>query len=194
MVAAMKDPADIARQIGDVIRFGTIASVDYAAATCTVHIGDLLTGEVCWLAFRAGGTAAWSPPTIGEQCLLLCPEGDTAAGVALVGIYSSANPAPSDSATTNLLRFADGAEIRYDSETHELAAVLPAGGRAIIEAPEIELRSNVRITGKLTVEADLAIGGKADVKGDVVGAGISLSKHTHLGVQPGSGKSQGPLP
>jgi len=185
----MHDPADLARQIGDVIRFGTIASVDYAAATCAVRIGDILTDEICRLAFRAGGTAAWSPPTIGEQCLYLCPEGDTAAGVSLVGVYSSENPAPSASETATLLRFADGAEIRYDSATHELAAVLPAGARAILEAPDIELRGNVRMTGKLNAEADVAIGGKAVAQGDVVGAGIGPKDHLQPRVQTGS-----PLP
>jgi phage baseplate assembly protein V len=191
----MSDPSDLQRLIGDVIRVGTVASIDRANATCTVQIGDLMTGDIPWLAFRAGGTKCWSPPTIGEQGLLLCPEGDTAAGVFLAGMSSDANAAPSSADKVDLLRFVDGAEISYDAETHRLVAKLPAGGRAEIEAPDgIKLIGPVEIVGKLTTSDDVAIGGKATAQGDVVGAGISLSKHTHLGVQPGGGKSQGPLP
>ncbi|MFP5435195.1 MAG: hypothetical protein ACLGIM_19085 [Alphaproteobacteria bacterium] len=35
---------------GDVLRLGTIASVDHANATCTVESGDILTGELPWAA------------------------------------------------------------------------------------------------------------------------------------------------
>jgi len=190
----MSDPADLQRLIGDAIRLGTIASVDRASATCTVEIGDLVTGEVPWLAFRAGGSARWSPPTIGEQCLLLCPEGDTSAGVVLLGIYSDANPAPSSAEDLDLVRYADGAEIAYDARSHTLFAKLPAGGRAEIDAPGgLKITGPVQIVGKVTISDDVDIGGKASVDGDVVGAGISLGKHTHPGVQAGGAKTQAPL-
>jgi phage baseplate assembly protein V len=195
MVAAMHDPADFARLIGDVIRVGSVASVDRASATCTVRIGDLLTDDVPWLAFRAGGTKCWSPPAIGEQGLLLCPEGDTAAGVFLAGMTSDANPAPSAADKVDLLRFVDGAEIRYDAAAHLLVAKLPAGGRAELDAPAgIRLVGPVEIVGTLTTSDDVAIGGKAVAQGDVTGAGISLKDHIHPGVQPGGGKSLAPLP
>ncbi|HEX8446268.1 MAG TPA: phage baseplate assembly protein V [Sphingomonas sp.] len=190
----MSDPADLQRLIGDVIRTGIVASIDHANATCIVRIGNLLTDEVPWLAFRAGGTAAWSPPTIGEQCLLLCPEGDTAAGVVLLGLYSDANPAPAAAEDVELLRFVDGAEISYDAAAHRLVAKLPAGGRAEIEAPDgITLVGPVEIWGTLSVRDDLDVGGKADVDGDVKGAGISLAKHVHPGVQSGPAKTLAPL-
>ncbi|MFD1949905.1 phage baseplate assembly protein V [Sphingomonas arantia] len=178
----MSDPSDTQRLIGDAIRLGTIETVDRAAATCTVRIGDLLTDEVPWLAFRAGGSCAWSPPTIGEQCLLLCPEGDTASGVVLLGLYSDANPAPSSADKLDLLRFADGAEISYDAVAHRLTAKLPAGGSATIDAPGgIELIGPVTITGKVTVSDD------------VVADGISLKSHVHAGVQSGGAKTLVPF-
>ena len=49
----MSNDADTQRQIGDVVRLGTIDMVDPAAATCRVRVGDLVTGDVPWLAMRS---------------------------------------------------------------------------------------------------------------------------------------------
>lgn len=182
----MSDPSDIQRLIGDAIRLGTIASVDRASATCTVAIGDLVTDEVPWLAFRAGGTSAWSPPTIGEQCLLLCPEGDTAAGVVLLGLYSDANPAPS-SEDLDLVKYADGARIGYDAVNHRLTAILPGGGSARIVAP-----AGLTFEGPVTIKGPVTINGKVDATGDVTGAGVSLKSHMHSLVRAGTDKSGPP--
>ncbi|WP_010336771.1 MULTISPECIES: phage baseplate assembly protein V [Sphingobium] len=64
---------DPQQQIGDAIQYGVIASVDHANATCTVTLGDLDTDDLPWVAQRAGGMRCWSPPTIGEQCVVLVP-------------------------------------------------------------------------------------------------------------------------
>lgn len=184
----MSQSSDLPRLIGDAIRLGTIESVDRANATCTMTIGGIVTPDLPWLAFRAGGSAAWSPPTIGEQGVLLCPEGDTAAGVVLLGLYSDANPAPSSAEKVDLLRFADGAEIAYDAATHALTAKLPAGGTALIVAP-----GGVTINGPLNVTGDVTITGKATASTDMIGGGISLKSHKHPGVQAGSAQTQAPV-
>lgn len=183
----MSDPADIQRLVGDVIRLGTIASVDPANATCTVCAGAIVSPELPWLAFRAGGTRFWSPPTVGEQCLMLCPEGDTAAGVVLLGLYSDANPAPDTAAGLDLVEYGDGARIGYDAVAHALTAILPAGGTVALTAP-----GGVTITGPLTVEGEVTIKGKATASEDVVGGGISLKSHRHGGVQSGSARTGAP--
>lgn len=46
------------------------------------------------------------------------------------------------------------------------------------------------VNGKVTINADITINGKITASGDVVGSGISLSGHTHSGVQAG-GSSTG---
>jgi phage baseplate assembly protein V len=47
-----------------------------------------------WIERRAGRTRTWSPPSQGEQVVLLCPGGEIGAAVALRGLFSSACPAP----------------------------------------------------------------------------------------------------
>src|SRR3546814_17414946 len=89
-MAQMQDPEQLT---GEVLRLGTIASVDHANATCTVKSGDIVTGELPWVAQRAGRIRHWCPPTEGEQCLLLCPEGAIENGLVIVWLYSDACPA-----------------------------------------------------------------------------------------------------
>ena len=160
----MGHPSDLPRLLGNAIQLGVVASVDLDRATCTVRLGQIVTGDVPWLAGRAGGTSAWSPPTVGEQCLLLCPEGDIAAGVALLGLYSNAQPAPSAEADLDLIAFSDGATLRYDAAAHVLRAELPEGARVEIEAPAgvlIVAPGGVRVDGSISATDNLRAGNGA---------------------------------
>lgn len=180
MSGTMSDPADIQRMVGDVVRLGTIESVDLAAATCRVEIGDIVTGDCPWFAPRAGATRIWSPPSVGEQCAFICPDGDTEAGFAILGLFSDANPAPS-AEQLDLIQFEDGAIISYDAATHELVAKLPAGGKA-----------NITADGGIKITGDVEITGKVTVTEDVIAAGISLKSHKHSGVAAGAAKTGAP--
>ncbi|MGW8202631.1 phage baseplate assembly protein V [Sphingomonas bisphenolicum] len=182
MVAAMAHIADPERLTGEVLRYGTIASVDHDNATCTVESGDIITGELPWVAQRAGRLRTWSPPTVGEQCLLLAPEGDIACGLVIVGLYSDACPAPSSDPNVTMLAFPDGAILSYDHAAHALAAVLPTGGTVDITA-----------AGGTTINGPLTVNGPITATEDVVGAGISLKDHKHGQVQAGAAESGKPI-
>jgi phage baseplate assembly protein V len=172
--------------MGELIRFGTVAEVDHAARRCVVSTGDLQTGPIRWMAGRAGGTKHWSPPTVGEQVMLLCPGGEFTAAVAMLGLSSDANELPGNS-TKEVTSYPDGAIVSYDPATHALEAVLPAGGTARIVAPGgITLEGDVLVKGELTVEQDVI--GQADVK---AGA-ISLKTHKHGGVTAGGAQTAVP--
>jgi phage baseplate assembly protein V len=177
---------DPRRIIGNIVRLGTIESVDRAEATCRVRIGEIVSGDVCWIVQRAGNTKIWSPPTIGEQCLLICPEGDTDGGVAILGLFSDANPAPSAD-DIDLIQFGDGAIVSYDAVAHHLVVRLPAGASADIVAP-----AGLNITGPVAITGDVTITGKATASDDVIGGGKSLKNHKHTGVQAGAAVSGPP--
>ncbi|CAM8673035.1 phage baseplate assembly protein V [Sphingobium sp.] len=182
MVATMAQNPDPERLTGEILRYGTIASVDLGNATCTVESGDIVTGDLPWVAQRAGAVLAWSPPTVGEQCLLLAPEGDLACGLVIVGLYSDACPAPSSSPDITLLKFPDGAILSYDHAAHALAATLPAGGTVAITAD-----------GGVTIDGPLQVNGKVTATEDVVAAGVSLKDHKHGQVQAGTAQSGKPV-
>ncbi|EGD58383.1 Phage P2 baseplate assembly gpV-like protein [Novosphingobium nitrogenifigens DSM 19370] len=153
------------------IRFGAVAAVDLAGALCTVELDDgVVSGPLRWIEMRAGRTRTWSPPSQGEQVVLLCPGGEIGAGVVLRGVVSDAFPPAGDSLIEILGEYADGARLSYDAEAHALVFALPAGGLFTV-------LGDVHVTGTLTAD------------GDVVAGGISGKGHRHA---TPSGMSEGP--
>lgn len=186
MVAAMADPADIQRLVGDIAREGTIATIDLDAGTCRVRIADdLVTGDIPWASTRDGKTRIWSPPSVGEQVLVLAPEGDTERAIVIGSISSDAHPHPANDGSP-LIEFEDGATISYDPASHSLMAYLPADASVLVVA-----RGGLHFTGDLTVDGDIRSTGTITGDADVVGGGKSLKGHKHTGVQAG-GAISGP--
>lgn len=186
----MSDPADIQRMIGDLIRIGVVESVSPATGTCRLRVGDIVTGDVPWGSGRAGRTSTWSPPSVGEQRLLFCPEADTEGGVLGQAIYSDANPAPGDRADLELVRIGD-ATFSYDSAADLLELDLPAGATVrIVSTGGVTLDASA---GGLKIKGDVEVDGKISATGDVKADTISLRDHVHLGVQAGAAKSGKPF-
>lgn len=180
---------DPQKLIGDVLRLGTVESVDLSEATCRVRVGEIVTGDIPWIAPRAGALRIWAPPSVGEQVLLVCPEGDELAGMALPGLFSDAFTAPRSDDSFHA-EFADGAWLNYEPVHHTLTVWLPAGGTADITAPGgLKITGPVTIAGKVTVTEDVEVAGTVKATTDVIGAGKSLKSHKHLGVQTGGGVS-----
>jgi len=182
----------LAQRLHNLIQTGVIAEIDLAHARCRVQVHTRISGWLPWLAGRAGTCRTWSAPSIGEQVLLLAPEGNPAVAVVLCGLYSDQYPAPSASASGHCLVFADGARIDYDPAQHALSAVLPAGGSAALTAD-----GGITLNGPLMINGDTQINGNAQIsqtlnaQSDVIGGGISLKNHAHSGIKPSPG-STGP--
>lgn len=182
----MADPADIQRLLGDLAREGTVVSVDYDAGTARVQFEDLVTGDVPWLAPRAGETRIWSPPSIGEQVLVIAPEADTARGIIIGSLSSDAHPhAGRDRAT--FADFKDGAAIGYDPVAHALTIRLPAGATIAIVAD-----GGASLKGPLAVDGPITCTGTISADTDVVAGGKSLKGHVHTRVQAGTALSGPP--
>ena len=184
----MANPADIQRLIGDLAREGVVVSVDHAAGTARVEFAnELTTGDIPWLASRAGATRTWSPPAIGEQVMVLAPEADTARGVIIGSLSSDAHPHPGNDESI-LTEYEDGARIGYNPKSHALTAILPGGATVRIDAD-----GGLSLKGPVTVDGDIKSTGTITADIDVIGDGKSLKGHVHLGVQAGgalSGKPQ----
>lgn len=183
----MHQAEDIPADLAALVRLGTVLSVDLAAARCVVRYGDpdddepAQTPPIRWLAMRAGETRTWSAPSVGEQVLLLSPDGQLGSSVALMGLVQDAYPALGNG-LVEMIEFADGAQITYDPEGHRLRAVLPAGGTAEVEAP-----GGITLRGDVTIEGNVDITGTVQADQDVLAGGISLKTHVHGGVQAGGG-------
>ena len=145
-------------------------------------MGELTSGELPWMAQRAGGTRYSSPPVVGEQCVVLAPEGDLENGLVILGLYSDTNPPPSNDPDVIQWDMPDGASISYNHAAHALAVVLPEGATATIDAP-----------GGVTINGDVTINGSVTASDDVTGGGISLMNHKHGGVQAGASQTGAPV-
>ncbi|WP_432239905.1 phage baseplate assembly protein V [Herbaspirillum robiniae] len=213
----MSDISEIIRVIPNLIRIGNVEQVN--ADKVRVRLSPtLLTTWLQWVALRAGDVVEWSPLSIGEQVVVLSPNGDLTQGKVLGGLFSTDSPAPETALKLRAIHYPDGAIVRYDFEAHALAAILPGGSTALVKADEVTADArqttctgDVTIKGNLTVEgmsalnngmqvkggaggAAAIINGKLQATGDVVAGDISLQNHRTSGVKRGDEVSEGPTP
>ena len=214
--------SDLERRVAMLIRYGTVAEADYAAARVRVAMGAAVTDWLPWITLRAGNDRTWWAPEVGEQVLLLSPSGDTGQGVVLGSIYQSAHPGPGASPDIDRRAYADGAVIEYDREAHRLHALIPgdavlevsrdatvlAGGSIVatatakveITAPQIVLNGEIFLNGPLVQGGgsgggDAVLNGALHVAGDVTTDGdvrAEVSLNTHIHGCDTCGETGGP--
>ena len=180
---------ELSRQIANLIRVGEVTETDLTdpdAPRVKVTVSGF---ESDWLPFgakRAGSTKTWSPLSIGEQVLILSPYGDLGQAVIVCSLYSSANPAPSSSATLDKETYPDGTTISYDSASHTLNATI---GGTTITADRGQIALGVGgVTFVITAGGIDMQGGQVTHNGKNIG-----SDHAHGGIQRGSANSDSPI-
>lgn len=114
------DLVELSRRLENLIRFGTVHSVDHAARRCRVQSGKLVTEWLRWFEARAGETTTWNPPTIGEQCVVFSPSGEVENGMVIYGAPSDVIDTPSHDPVKHVIKFPDGAVFSYDHAASHL--------------------------------------------------------------------------
>ncbi|MDT8428493.1 MAG: phage baseplate assembly protein V [Pseudomonadales bacterium] len=157
--------SQLERRVKRMLEVGLVVEADYTEQVkLRVEISDRITDWIPWLTVRAGGDRSWWPPEVGEQVMVLAPNGDAVAAVALAGLYSSAAAAPAASVDVRRTVMGDGAVIDYDRALHVLTVQIPgdvivqsqgdvavtAAGVATVDAPQIRLNGG---TGCITQES-----------------------------------------
>lgn len=206
----MVNEAEIYRRLANLIRRGRVQEVRHTRpARVRVATGDLLTGWLPYIEDRAGTTRTWNPPTVGEQVVVFCPEGDPAAGIVLAGLNAESTPAPSDSPDEWVTTFPDGARITYDHASGDLQATgiktgtIQASSSFTVQCPNITLDGNTTVTGLFTYQAGMSgqdgKGNNTAIRGDfrhesgnLSSNGVVLHTHTHGGVESGGSNTSGP--
>ena len=108
------DLVELSRRLENLIRIGTIHSVDHAAVRVRVQSGNLVTQWLPWVEHRAGQTTTWDPPTVGEQCMVISPSGEPAGGIVIYGLHTAAIQPPSHSPDDHVTVYPDGTRSSYD--------------------------------------------------------------------------------
>ncbi|OOF70661.1 baseplate assembly protein [Rodentibacter caecimuris] len=182
--------AEFNRRLDNLIRFGTIDEVDYTTARVRVKSGQILTDFLPFITLRAGTTKTWSPPTVGEQCVILAASGEFTTACVLVGLYTQNSP--SHSPDLHIIQFADDATIEYNQVSGRLnvvgikSAFINASEQIDIFCPTVNIKGNVNINGSLstsgtsTTKGNISTQGSVTASGDIKGGSISLQNHKHL--------------
>ncbi|BDA14031.1 baseplate assembly protein [Aeromonas caviae] len=180
---------ELSRQIANLIRVGEVTETDFTdpdAPRVKVAVSGF---ESDWLPFgakRACSTKTWSPPSIGEQVVILSPYGDLGQAIIVCSLYSSANPAPASSGSLEKETYPDGTTISYDSASHTLNATI---GSTTITADRGQIALGVGgVTFVITAGGIDMQGGQVTHNGKNIG-----SDHAHSGIQRGSANSDGPI-
>ncbi|MBP8005501.1 MAG: phage baseplate assembly protein V [Acinetobacter sp.] len=214
--------ADINRRLENLIRFGTIKTINPSKPIpkVIVNLDDIDTPEIRCLNIRSGDDSTWDMPSLGEECVVVSPCGEIGpTSFVLYGFYNDDHPAPFDDLNQKIRMFADGCVIAYDVSAHHLSAILPPGGTAVLTADggvivngnttingDLTLNGNQTTNGSTVITGNHSVGGSQLVQGsshssghfstddDVTAGDISLKNHKTSDVQPGSGTSGVPIP
>ena len=137
------------RRQGAGIRLGRVTKVDTTNGLIRVAFGDghfetaQASGDthpgnetdwIPWYTGQAGSMKIWHAPVVGEQVSVIGPSGEPSQGLAMVGLWSLDNPAPSTNADETVMAWDDGAQMAYDRGTHQMTVTVPDGGKVDITA------------------------------------------------------------
>lgn len=206
--------ADINRRLENLIRFGTIKTVNPSKPIplVTVDLDDIVTPEIRFFNARSGDDSTWDPPSLDEEVMVISPCGEIGpTSVVLYGLYNNEHPSPSDDLNKKIRVFADGCVIAYDIASHHLSAILPSGGKAIVTADggvivngdttingNLQVNGSTAMTGNNTVMGSQLVQGSShstgdfSTEGDVKAGPISQLHHKHPG--DSGGTTGGPIP
>jgi phage baseplate assembly protein V len=108
--------SEMNRRLLQIIRIGVIQEVDAAKAKARVKIGDNVTGWRPWVS----PANAWNPPVVGDQVVILSPNGDFEQGVILPALYHTNSKAPSDKLNEIMFKFSENSSVCFDSNLEKL--------------------------------------------------------------------------
>ncbi len=156
MIEVLKRLNEIERMLANVILVGDIIEADYANALVKAKSGKIETGWVPWITTRAGNDADWWAPEVGEQVVILSPNGNPELAVVLPAIYQNQYPAPDNKPTVRRVLFADGADFSYDREVKALKIILSEGATTdLVSKGGVSIVGNVHVTGNITATEEI---------------------------------------
>lgn len=106
-----KRVADLERRVSSGLQYGTVSSVDPAAGTVRIVLasgpaGDVISGPIPY-AQTAGAVKIHSPPSEGQQMMVMSPGGDIRQAIAMPMTFSNAEASPGAAGDTHVLTFGD---------------------------------------------------------------------------------------
>jgi len=196
---------ELERRLANVIRIGLVESVDHERKKLRVQIGDLLTGWLPWPVEMGRNFKRWRPLRVGTQVVLASPSGELPQAQIIGMLYTTDLSAPSSDPDLDLIEFDNGTTVSNNIQsgllnvdcvgdvvaTSAKNVTVTAAETATLEGSTVMIKS----TGSATIQAAAGLTLQASALtiqapvtqtgGDMTSDGISVQKHTHLGVVPG---------
>ena len=179
--------AELERRFANLILLTRICAVDTKQAKVQVQRGAITSDWLPWLTQRAGADKTYWAPSLGEQVLLLSPQGDFNQGVVLPALYQQHYAAPSQGDDSFDIHFADGAQFNYNRTTHTLSVNLPDTSATQITSKTLAISGDVTITGNLKATGDIS-----DKTRSMQADRDIYNTHKHAGVKGGHDATQTP--
>ena len=174
------------RRLANMLMLGSIIAVDAEQHKVQVDLG-FDTPWLSWLTQRAGHDKTYWAPSVGEQVLVLSPQGDPALGVVLPALYQDQFPAPTSDPEQCQVHFSDGAAASYNKASHQLAITLPSDGQVHLTA-----HGGINITGDLTVSGNITASQTiSDGVRSMAEDRALFNQHTHVSPETGA-RTSGP--
>lgn len=187
------------RQLANLIKQGNIAEVNPAECRVRVAHGGLTTDWLPYFVPFAGGVSVHRPPSVGENCIVLSPSGETANGVVLCGLMSSQFASPSNTEDNTVVQFPDGATVDYNHASGSLkienvkTVLIQAAESLTIDCPQTTVKGALTVEQLFTYQSGM-VGGNGGggaaatisgslthTGGELSSNGVVLHTHTHTG-------------
>ncbi|MCW2319187.1 hypothetical protein M2322_004756 [Rhodoblastus acidophilus] len=168
--AALDRIAELEKRVERMFRVGKVTDVDPAKQLYRQEIGLDPDGQPVkspWIRYSqiAGARKSHSPPSKGQQMLMISPDGEFRTALGVPHGWSDENPAPSDKDEDVEVR----GDVKITNDGKSITKVIK-GVTYVFSASGLDVK-----------------GGKITHDGKDIG-----SDHTHEGVEPGAGKSGPP--
>lgn len=166
---------DIYRLLNNLVRIGTISSINSKQAKARVMFEDrdnVVSKELNLLFQRTIGTQDYVIPKVGEQvvCLLL-PNG-LEEGYILGSFYTKKNIPPANDENKRLIIFEDGSLLEYDNGRITINATKDVN---IISAENI----NITAANNVTINGNLQVNGNINASGSIIDTTGNTANHSH---------------
>ena len=169
----VKRVAELERRLENTVREGPVAEVDPVKGLVRLKVGKGTDGTdqlSPWTPYaqQAGKLKIHTPPTVGQNMMMISAGGEFGQGFAIPVTWNKGNPSPSESGEENVLSYGDVTiVVKEDSVTASI------GGFSV----------------QLSAAGAVWSGGRLEHDGLDIGA-----SHTHGGIVPGGSDTKVPNP
>ena len=129
MVDINQTVSDLQRRVSNMIRRGSVHSVDLSRRPPRVKVEYLPSMVTNWLPYASdsasdGSVSESKPPSVGEGVVMVSESGDLNNAIVIARINNSENQAVSTSPDEHVTQYADGTKTTYNYKTSQLSVVV----------------------------------------------------------------------